>query len=214
VVPEDGEAGDEAKETSQPPNGEAEETVKEVTEGNKQEDVVAAATEIPQSSEHEEGALVEESKAEEITASQIGEGNPTQDVSTLSEPNDATKSPSSSSPPLEEYWATANCDGRCGFDWTYASEMYCCRDCIGFQFEAGCYAKIQAGTLRRKVCDKSHEFFFVPKWDHERMDAVPKGSVPVGAEVLTLEEWKGRIRKRYVEFDEEKVVEVTGEDQE
>ncbi|PLB40922.1 uncharacterized protein BDW47DRAFT_134139 [Aspergillus candidus] len=95
----------------------------------------------------------------------------------------------------------AICDGKCGYCWTAASEMWWCKDCINLTFEKECFQQLQEGTHPLNICDKNHEFLHIPSWDREKMDRFQGGIVPRGEEGISLEEWKGEIRKKYVEED-------------
>jgi tetratricopeptide (TPR) repeat protein len=90
-----------------------------------------------------------------------------------------------------------SCDGRCGHIWTFADDIYACRDCVDVQFEAGCLEKLQNGTLERKVCGKTHEFFHIPKWNDEEARQIPRGSVKVGGEIISIATWLDSIRKEW-----------------
>ncbi|KAF7596498.1 hypothetical protein BBP40_001370 [Aspergillus hancockii] len=92
------------------------------------------------------------------------------------------------------------CDGDCGNSWSYVGEMLWCRDCINFQFNEECYRKLGDGTLPFTVCDKSHDFFHVPKRELAIQD-IPLGRMPVGEAVISLEEWMDAIRGNYVNIE-------------
>ncbi|GME27482.1 Neutral amino acid permease [Neofusicoccum parvum] len=87
------------------------------------------------------------------------------------------------------------CDAHCGYRWTYADDIYQCKDCIDTTFDAKCLEKLKAGTLTRQVCSKDHQFLHVPKWDDAKKET--KGSVRVGDEVLKIDDWVNRIRVRW-----------------
>jgi tetratricopeptide (TPR) repeat protein len=93
-----------------------------------------------------------------------------------------------------------HCDGGCGNSWSYLGEMLWCRDCINFQFDEECYRKLDDGTLPFTVCDKSHDFFHVPKRGLDTQD-IPTGRVPFGEAVNSLEEWMRGIRRIYVDIE-------------
>jgi tetratricopeptide (TPR) repeat protein len=94
----------------------------------------------------------------------------------------------------------AQCGGRCGREWDMASELWCCKDCIEITFCSDCYIRLLDGTLPRRVCDKDHKFLVLGEWDKEKMDQIPNGSVPVGEEVLSLAEWRDRVKMKYLDF--------------
>ena len=100
---------------------------------------------------------------------------------------------------LAEFDEFAICDGKCGYCWTTASEMWWCKDCVDLTFEKECFQQLQEGTHSLNICDKDHEFLHIPSWDREKMDRFRGGVVPRGEEGISLEEWKGEIRQRYIE---------------
>lgn len=86
------------------------------------------------------------------------------------------------------------CDGRCGTMWSYADDMYICRDCADVQFDESCLRKLQEGNLALQVCSKSHEFLHVPKYDDEKVKKIGKENVMVGQEVMA-EDWIRKIKR-------------------
>lgn len=91
------------------------------------------------------------------------------------------------------------CDGDCGLRWRLPSEMWICKHCVNVRLDAECLAKLKEGTLARNVCNPHHEFIEVPKWDGEWLDSVPKGMVPWGDQIISLDEWKQEIRNVYID---------------
>ena len=57
------------------------------------------------------------------------------------------------------------------------------------------------------ICDREHDFLFIPRWELDGTDAetlgrnVPKGFVPYGEQIIPLEEWKRVLWKDYVDID-------------
>jgi hypothetical protein len=80
-------------------------------------------------------------------------------------------------------------DGQCGHTWTFADDIYVCRDCLDVQFEEGCLKKLREGTLERKICGKGHSFLHVPKWDDVEWSDV---KIPEG-----VKQWLNEIRKEW-----------------
>lgn len=95
----------------------------------------------------------------------------------------------------------AVCDANCGYGWTTASEMWWCRDCINLTFDRDCYERLKNGTLQMNICDRGHDFLYIPKWDTEKMKKVPGLCVPYGDRIISLDEWKREIWREYVEID-------------
>ncbi|OAX83845.1 hypothetical protein ACJ72_01802 [Emergomyces africanus] len=91
----------------------------------------------------------------------------------------------------------------CNRLWTFADDIYVCKDCAGVYLCKGCLEKLQAGTLQEicsemsVVCKKSHEFFHVPSWNYEEARRIPNGHVKVGREVITLSNWLDNMRRKY-----------------
>jgi tetratricopeptide (TPR) repeat protein len=90
-----------------------------------------------------------------------------------------------------------SCDGRCGHRWTYADDIYVCRECHDIQFDEQCLEKLRAGTLERQICDKDHEMFHVPKYNKEELDRIGEGNVKVGAEILKVRDWIERVKTEW-----------------
>ena len=113
------------------------------------------------------------------------------------------RSPTDSLPDesFQYYLAFADCDGGCGRHLAAGSVMWWCKDCINIAFDKTCFQKLKEGNLESRVCDKDHEFLCIPVWDSKRLDAFPRGYVPVGKEVVSFGDWKRRIRRAYIEFD-------------
>lgn len=97
--------------------------------------------------------------------------------------------------------AVAICDA-CGHKFLYASEMWTCADEGGrIQFDDECFRKLKGGSLGNPaLCDKNHHHYYVEKRDEEKMAQVPPGSVLLGDEIITCDDWKRRVRTAYVEF--------------
>ena len=90
-----------------------------------------------------------------------------------------------------------DCDREtCDESYTFADNWYFCRQCLdGMLFTPTCYELLRQGKLRRHVCDKSHDFFYVPPWDYEKARRVGKGNVQVGERIVTIKEWLDGIRR-------------------
>ncbi|KAI1178306.1 hypothetical protein F4777DRAFT_538203 [Nemania sp. FL0916] len=119
------------------------------------------------------------------------------------------KDNSNSGPPPKPTWFVG-CDG-CDGTWTVMDEpLYNCADCVGHvQLDARCHALLMRDELHLKgfMCRKEHKFLEIPAWDAERFRDLPKGCLPVPAQVggdkgekkwISLEEWKEGLRRRYL----------------
>lgn len=90
-----------------------------------------------------------------------------------------------------------SCDG-CGIHvWSYADNIYVCRQCIDLQLDESCYEKLQRGELGRNVCHPSHKFLHVPEWSFESYERAQNGKVLVGEEILHVDEWLEGIKKEW-----------------
>ena len=89
------------------------------------------------------------------------------------------------------------CDG-CGTKWTYVSDIYCCKDCLDVQLEPNCYAALRAGNLDPKICNKAHNFLYIPPFDEEKWSLLATGDlVTVGDKVMPRKEWLKGIRNQW-----------------
>lgn len=90
-----------------------------------------------------------------------------------------------------------NCDGRCGKRWTYADDVYICRECIDVQFDAPCLEKLRQGNIGRDICDPTHDFMHVPSWDLQSLKRAQEGKVLVGDQVLKVDAWLEGIKREW-----------------
>ncbi|KKZ61982.1 hypothetical protein EMCG_03539 [[Emmonsia] crescens] len=91
----------------------------------------------------------------------------------------------------------------CYQSWTFADDIYVCKDCVGVNLCKDCFDKLQADTLQgiclgpSVICNKSHEFLHVPSWNDEEAGRIPKGHVKAGEEVITIADWVNNMRREY-----------------
>ena len=95
--------------------------------------------------------------------------------------------------PLEYYCECYNCNTT----FSFADNFWVCKQCINVFFAPICFEKLCTDKLRRHVCDKSHDFFFVPPWDFEKARKLGRGNVQVGEEVVTVKDWVESIRREW-----------------
>ncbi|KAK3990471.1 hypothetical protein QBC44DRAFT_64182 [Cladorrhinum sp. PSN332] len=98
------------------------------------------------------------------------------------------------------FWCDV-CDDDCvQEDFLHASEVWICMDDLGIvNLHDECYEQFKGGEVCLDDCNKSHEFFFIGKQDYQEVVSVKPNHVRVGNEEITLEEWKDRIRREYVD---------------
>ncbi|KAI9040294.1 uncharacterized protein KD926_008384 [Aspergillus affinis] len=92
-----------------------------------------------------------------------------------------------------------SCDGDCNRSWDKSEEVQWCQDCIGSNYEKECAQKIEQNSLPFAVCNKDHEFLHAPRMDAS--EYTTPGTVPSGEEVISFEEWLGRIERDYVSLE-------------
>jgi hypothetical protein len=89
------------------------------------------------------------------------------------------------------------CDGDCGTYWTFANNFYLCKECNYVKFDQRCLDNLRNGTVKLKVCNKDHEMLHIPAYDPVERQRIGDGNVKVGEEILSVNEWLQRIRKRW-----------------
>ncbi|KAK4228077.1 hypothetical protein QBC38DRAFT_168062 [Podospora fimiseda] len=109
----------------------------------------------------------------------------------------------SEKPKLEDYLGIIWC-GSCGLRWNHLSDVWVCMDnYANVHLHDKCYQAFMRGeTLldNNHYCITDHEFFYIEERDIEKVFSVPVGYVRIGEEEITLEEWKDRIRKQYLDL--------------
>ncbi|KAI2608023.1 hypothetical protein GGR54DRAFT_393194 [Hypoxylon sp. NC1633] len=108
------------------------------------------------------------------------------------------------------------CDA-CGKQYVIVEmPVYTCADCVGrIHLCQECHALLMQDKLEKKLfnCKKSHEHAFmeIPPWDASLIERMPRGCVPLpdswegGRRWMTLDDWKGELRKLYLDGDAKEV---------
>jgi hypothetical protein len=86
------------------------------------------------------------------------------------------------------------CDGRCNTKWSYADNMWVCKDCIDVQFDPVCYDKLKKGTLKRRVCSPLHHHIYIPPFQKERWLATPEDQMWVDGSLMQKKDWVEKIK--------------------
>ena len=86
------------------------------------------------------------------------------------------------------------CDGLCDKRWTYADDMWVCKDCADIQFHPACYDKLKNGTLERRVCNPLHHHFYIPPFRKEQWLATPADQMWVDGNLMPKKDWVEKIR--------------------
>ncbi|RAH71167.1 uncharacterized protein BO66DRAFT_419801 [Aspergillus aculeatinus CBS 121060] len=91
----------------------------------------------------------------------------------------------------------AQCDGKCGTTWSYANDLYVCKECQIVQFDRACLERGRQGTLELcDVCAPDHEMLYVPAYDPARRERIGEGNIQVGSEpAISVDEWVARTRQ-------------------
>lgn len=93
------------------------------------------------------------------------------------------------------------CDGTyfcdCSVQWTFADDLYVCKDCLDVTFCPRCRALLRKGEQDFGVCNPKHEFLHVPKYDGEEVKRVGKMNVRVGGLIMPISEWLDEIRREW-----------------
>ncbi|KAI0015185.1 hypothetical protein F4780DRAFT_107735 [Xylariomycetidae sp. FL0641] len=99
------------------------------------------------------------------------------------------------------------CDS-CHKRWTVTDvPLYTCADCVGeLQLCPDCHALLMQDQVRERNfgCRRDHAFFQIPEWRPELYVDMSRGCVPLpdasgGRNWITLEEWRGWLKKLYLE---------------
>lgn len=90
--------------------------------------------------------------------------------------------------------AAFSCNGRCGKTWTYADDLYMCKDCLDTHLDSVCHKKLKNGTLGVAICDISHQHLHVPPLDIQEWRVRKAETMVVGGQVIASSEWIKKIR--------------------
>lgn len=116
---------------------------------------------------------------------------PLDNMETENSPSETDSQPAKIQGPMGDI-----CDGRCGTEWTFADNIYVCRDCDYVEFDEDCLKKLREGTLiSDKICGKDHEMLHVPAYDAADREKIGEGNVKVGEHILPIEEWIQRLKE-------------------
>jgi hypothetical protein len=99
------------------------------------------------------------------------------------------------------------CDGRCGTLWTYADNMWVCKDCADVQFDPVCYDKLKNRTLERRVCSPLHHHFYIRPFQKERWLATPEDQMWVDGSLMSKKDWVEKIKVEW-KIDEKTLLAV------
>ncbi|KAI1772333.1 hypothetical protein F4818DRAFT_183578 [Hypoxylon cercidicola] len=119
------------------------------------------------------------------------------------QPSGAEEADAAADRPAKPTWFVA-CAG-CDRQWAVMdAPLLTCADCVGTtQLCRECHGLLAGGELKKKGlrCKKDHVFVEVPKWDPSLVEGMPRACVPLpdgtdpAKRWITLDEWKGELRK-------------------
>ena len=92
-----------------------------------------------------------------------------------------------------------SCDGDCDptSEWSYATNMHHCKDCLDILFDETCLAKLKEGILSINVCNPRHEHLYVPQWDPVEAKERGRDHVRLRGEKVPLVDWLNQLRKTW-----------------
>ncbi|KAL9068112.1 MAG: hypothetical protein Q9157_006608 [Trypethelium eluteriae] len=147
------------------------------------------------------------SSSEAQTASNLANGDEL-DGNTSHDPNSTIEQgtipdvssaaiPVDSRPPKLKGQSYFSCNGGCDRNWSYADDIWTCRDCFETQFDQQCYEKLKAGQLDVLTCHQDHKHLHIPKFDEKAWRAQDPESVKVGSEVMKRKRWLTELGKQW-----------------
>ncbi|KAJ5794025.1 Tetratricopeptide-like helical [Penicillium paradoxum] len=107
----------------------------------------------------------------------------------LSEPDTTKQGPTG---PLNDV-----CDGDCETVWSFANDIYMCRECDYMELDIHCLNKLREGTLQKRICGKDHDMLHVPAYDIAQQEKIGEGNVLVGEEIMPVTEWLRHIKEKW-----------------
>lgn len=163
---------------------------------------LAAASEEPDESENAHARVEEIQKALTVLESvQVPETNTTGDSS-----EEVPIAPLEEKDIAKKFGYT--CDGTCGDKpLDFNNGLSICKYCWDVGFCDECLPLLKANKLKKIVCNPSHEWLAIPKWNPRGNAAVRDGivqiggelvdGVRVGGETVTVKEWLASLKKEW-----------------
>jgi hypothetical protein len=76
-------------------------------------------------------------------------------------------------------------------------DCWACRNCLCVQLCTPCHKTLLDDDMDPLVCNKQHEFLYLPKFDAEQWSSMPDGMILVGGNLVAQEQWLDHIRERW-----------------
>jgi hypothetical protein len=89
------------------------------------------------------------------------------------------------------------CDGCCGRRWTYADDIWVCRDCLCVQLDTGCLEKLRRGELPITICHPKHEHLHVPPFDEHAWKGISPADLRVGSKIISRDVWLATLKQEW-----------------
>jgi hypothetical protein len=89
------------------------------------------------------------------------------------------------------------CDGRCGRQWSYADDLWVCRDCLCVQLDTNCFDKLRRSELPITICHPKHEYLHVPPFDVNAWKALKPADLQVGLEIMSRDAWLSKLEQEW-----------------
>jgi tetratricopeptide (TPR) repeat protein len=120
------------------------------------------------------------------------------DHSSATDASSATlQAPSPPETKREAYVSHYSCDS-CNLCWTHMLiDCWACRNCLCVQLCTPCHKTLLDDDMDPLVCNKQHEFLYLPKFDAEQWSSMPDGMILVGGNLVAQEQWLDHIRERW-----------------
>jgi hypothetical protein len=99
------------------------------------------------------------------------------------------------------------CDGCCKTKWSYADNMWVCKDRADAQSDPVCYDKLENGTLERRVYSPLHHHFYIPPYQKERWLTMPEDQMWVDGNLIPKRDWVYKIKVEW-KIDEKTLLAV------
>jgi tetratricopeptide (TPR) repeat protein len=97
----------------------------------------------------------------------------------------------------EAYVSQYLCDS-CRQSWTHMlTDCWACRNCLCVQLCTPCHEKLLADDIDPLICNKEHEFVYLPKFDDEKWSSVPDDMILVGGKLVAREQWLNQFREKW-----------------
>ncbi|KAJ4305532.1 hypothetical protein N0V90_001063 [Kalmusia sp. IMI 367209] len=170
---------------------------------NLNDDAVAAWQALKPRHTERAGAATENGKKADISpdANEKEEVSSTADATTSTTPDlqarPDEKQSVSTDAKAEAYISYYICDA-CDAPWKdILADCWVCKHCLCVQLCSPCHQKLLVDELSPLVCNKDHEFLYLPKFDDALWSSVPDDIILVGGKSTPRDQWLNQFRERW-----------------